>query len=123
MTKKKILVVDDEESMLVLIDNLLSSQGFEVFTTDDAEEGFRILEEQKPDLAIIDIMMPDMNGIELAERVRKTPEIKDTKIMFITVVKSEEVNPGRLKKVKPLDYIGKPFENEVLVAKVKKFTE
>ena len=124
MDKKKIMIVDDEESILTLVKNILDTQDFDVITAKDGNECLNILKKEKPDLILIDIMMPEMNGIELAEKIKSSPDNKSIKIVFLTVVDSKEVKSNmikkRLDKIDFDDYITKPFDNQDLVDRVKK---
>ncbi len=120
MPKKKIMVVDDEESILTLVKALLESEGFEVITVSSGEECLERLKTVKPDLILLDMMMPGMSGRETCERIRANPETKDIKVAFLTVARFSETGKETLKKMKVLDYITKPFENEDLVKRIKK---
>ncbi len=117
--KKTVMVVDDEECILVLLKELLEGEGFNVITASSGMECLDKLESVKPDLLMLDIMMSRITGLDVAEAVRLDPSLKDTKIIFMTVVKSREVNPALLKKLDAMDYITKPFDNADLVRRVK----
>jgi CheY-like chemotaxis protein len=120
MTKKRIMVVDDEDSLLQLVEAILANEGYEVITASDGKECLEKLKTVKPDLILLDMMMPDMSGREVCERIRKDPKTKDLKVAFLTVAKFSEAGKGVLEKMKVLDYITKPFDNEDLVRRVKK---
>ncbi len=120
MSKKRILIVDDEETILILIESLLKTEGFDVITANNGAEGLSVAKKETPDLVLLDIMMPGTNGIEVAEKIRSNKEIKKTKIIFLTVVRSNEVRSDRLTKIGADDYITKPFDNIDLVERVKK---
>ena len=117
---KKIMVVDDEESLIELVTAVLEQEGYEIIPASNGEEALEKLKTVKPDLILLDMMMPGMSGREVCERIRKDPKTKDLKIAFITVAKFSETGRDVLKKMKVLDYITKPFENEDLVGRVKK---
>jgi DNA-binding response OmpR family regulator len=111
----KILVIDDEEMTMQLITLLLERRGFEVIKAYSAEEGMRKAYRYQPDLVLLDIMMPDMDGWEVCKRLR---EMSDVPIIFLTartegrdVVKGLELGAD--------DYIIKPYDNDELVARVK----
>jgi len=120
MVKRKIMVVDDEENILILVSKILDSQWFEVITADSGHDCLETLKKEKPDLLILDVMMPGMSGIDAAETIRANPETRGMRIVFLTVVRSGETVQDRLKRIKALDYIEKPFDNHDLVARVKK---
>ena len=117
---KKIMIVDDEEGLIELVTAVLEQEGYEVIAAMNGEEALEKLKTVKPDLILLDMMMPGMSGREVCERIRKDPKTKDLKVAFITVAKFSETGRDVLKKMNVLDYITKPFENEDLVVRVKK---
>lgn len=117
---KKIMVVDDEESLLELVKAILEQENFEVVTAIDGKECLEKLKTIKPDLILLDMMMPGMSGREVCERIRKDSKTKNLKIAFLTVSKFSETGKDVLKNMKVLDYITKPFDNQDLVKRVKK---
>lgn len=120
MAKKKIMIVDDEESLIELVKALLEGENYEVITAMDGEECLEKLKTEKPDLILLDMMMPGMSGREVCERVRADPKIKNLKIAFLTVAKFSEVGKDVLERMNVLDYITKPFDNKDLIRRVKK---
>ncbi len=123
MAKKKIMVVDDEESLLELVTAVLEQENYEVITASNGEECLKKLKEVKPDLILLDMMMPGMSGRETCERIRRDPKTKDLKIAFITVAKFSDIGKSTLEKMKVLDYITKPFDNQDLLKRVKRMLE
>lgn len=116
--KFKILLVDDEPDILEIISYNLKSNGFEVFT---ALNGVKALKKAKsilPDLIILDVMMPEMDGIETCEEIRKIPELNDTIITFLTA-RSEDYSHLAGFDAGADDYINKPIKPKLLVGKVK----
>jgi len=112
---KKILVVDDEKPIVDIEKFNLNKEGYDVYVAYDGEEALEQVKEVDPDLIILDLMLPKMDGLEVAREVRKT---KDTPIIMVTAKDSE------LDKVLGLelgadDYVTKPFSNRELVARVK----
>lgn len=112
---ESILVLDDDEHTLWLISTLLQHHGFQVLKTASPLEGLKLARDQKPDLILLDVMMPEMDGWEVCRRLRETSQVP---IIFITaknamkdVVKGLEIGGD--------DYIVKPFDNRELVARVK----
>jgi CheY-like chemotaxis protein len=120
MPKKKVLVVDDEENILELMGAVLEGAGYEVVTADSGEECLEKLKTLKPDLVLLDMMMPGMSGREACEKIRNNPKTKGLKVAFVTVAKFSEVGKGTLSKMNVADYITKPFENADLIRRVKK---
>jgi two-component system, OmpR family, response regulator MprA len=117
---KKILIVDDEPHMIELVKAILSGEGYDVTTASDGKEGLKILEKLKPDLVILDMMMPGMSGREVCEKIRANPKTKGLKVAFLTVARFSEVGKQELDKMNVSDYITKPFDNADLVKRVKK---
>jgi CheY-like chemotaxis protein len=122
MGKKSIMVVDDEESLLELMRAVLEAEGYEVVTVDNGEKCLEKLKTEKPDLILLDMMMPGMSGREVCEKIRADPNTKDLKVAFVTVAKFSEAGRGKLKDMNVLDYITKPFDNDDLLKRIKKMT-
>jgi CheY-like chemotaxis protein len=117
--KKKIMVVDDEENILILVRDLLASKGFDIVTAGDGREALDILEKEKPDLLVLDIMMPRMKGTDVVRMIRKTPKTRKTKIVLLTILKSKEINYRILKDLMIVDYITKPFDNQDFIRRIR----
>lgn len=117
---KKILVVDDEESLLVLLTALLGEEGYEVEIAENGEEALAKLKDYRPDLVLLDMMMPGMSGREVCDKIRGDPKTKNLKVAFLTVAKFSETGKETLEKMKVSDYITKPFENDDLLKRIKK---
>jgi len=117
---KKVMVVDDEENLLELLEAVLEQAGFAVVTASDGKECLQKLKTVKPDLILLDMMMPGMSGREVCEKIRADPKTRDLKVAFLTVARFSETGKDTLKKMKVLDYITKPFDNDDLVRRVKK---
>jgi two-component system alkaline phosphatase synthesis response regulator PhoP len=120
MVKKKIMVVDDEENLIELVKAILEVEGYDVITASDGKECLEKLKAVKPDLILLDMMMPGMSGRETCERIRKDAKTKNLKVAFLTVARFSEVGKDILKKLNAVDYITKPFDNKDLVKRVKK---
>ena len=117
---KKIMVVDDEESLRELARAIFESEGFEVIDASSGLECLQKLEKIKPDVILMDMMMPGMSGREATEKIRQNPDTKNIKVIFLTVARFSETGKGTLDKLNVSDYITKPFDNEELVKRVKK---
>ncbi len=114
---KSILVVDDEPSISRLIKMSLAVEGYEVRIANSGFEALEELEKNKPDMMLLDIMMPGMNGFEVCSDVRSRPQYKGMKIVFLTAMG----NPGDAQRgfaVGGDDYIIKPFDPDELLMKV-----
>ncbi len=117
---KKIMVVDDELSLQELARAILEREGFEVIIALDGKDCLQKLKTVKPDLILLDMMMPGMSGRETCEKIRADPKTKDLKVIFLTVARFSETGKDTLAKMKVSDYITKPFDNNDLVKRVKK---
>lgn len=115
---KRILVVDDEPAIARLIKMSLSVDGYEAVTATSGFEAMERVEEKKPDLVILDIMMPGMNGYEVCAELRTKPETQNIKIIFLSA-KGNSGDAERGLAMGAVDYIIKPFDPEELLDKVK----
>lgn len=117
---KIIMVVDDEESLLELLRAVLEASNYQVITAQSGEECLKKLKTVKPDLVLLDMMMPGMSGREVCEKIRADPGTRGLKVAFVTVAKFSESGKEKLKEMNVSDYITKPFENADLIARVRK---
>ncbi|MDC0979787.1 response regulator transcription factor [Balneolaceae bacterium] len=118
MSKQTILVVDDERDLLDLIEYNLKKEGFKVLKAENGEEGISKAKEHKPDLILLDIMMPKMDGLEAVEIMRKDDDLKKTPIIFLTARSDEKTEIDGLNKGGD-DYITKPISTTKLVSRIK----
>ncbi len=114
----KILLVDDEPDILEFISYNLIKEGFEVFTSSNGKDAIKLAHQEKPQLIILDVMMPDLDGIETCRVIRETPELKDVLIAFLTA-RSEDYSQIAGFDAGADDYINKPIKPRVLVSRVK----
>ncbi len=112
---KKILVVDDEKPITDIIKFNLNKEGFDVITAFDGEEALTKTEEESPDLILLDLMLPKIDGLEVARQIRKS---KNTPIIIISA-KDDEIDKILGLEMGADDYVTKPFSNRELVARVK----
>jgi DNA-binding response OmpR family regulator len=112
---EKILVIDDEETTVQLIAILLERRNYQVVKGYSAEEGLRLAYRHQPDLVLLDIMMPEMDGWEVCKRLR---EMSDVPIIFLTA-RDETTDIVRGLEMGADDYVVKPYNNEELVARVR----
>ncbi len=115
---KEILIVDDEPSIVVPIQFLMEQQGYNVLVAENGEDALDAIYKYKPDLILLDIMLPRIDGYEVCEIVRLNPDYRDTKIIFLTA-KGREVEIAKGLALGADAYITKPFSNTELVSKVK----
>ncbi|MEY3679166.1 MAG: hypothetical protein RI924_1307 [Bacteroidota bacterium] len=113
----KILIVDDEEDILELIEFNLVKEGYQVFTAKNGQEGITEAKKVRPDLIILDVMMPKMDGIEACRLMRSMPEFKHTFMVFLTA-RNEEYSEIAGFNVGADDYITKPIKPRSLVSRI-----
>ncbi len=120
MKKKeiKILLVDDEQDILEIVGYNLSQEGYQIFTAQNGKEAILKAKKELPHLIIMDVMMPEMDGMEACENIRKIPELNNVIITFLTA-RSEEYSQVAGFEVGADDYITKPIKPKLLVSKVK----
>ncbi|MBN4085012.1 response regulator transcription factor [Flavobacteriaceae bacterium AH-315-B10] len=119
MDKKdiKILLVDDEPDILEIVSYNLTAEGYKVITANNGAEAVKKAEKENPQLIILDVMMPEMDGIEACELIRQIPELKHVIITFLTA-RGEDYSQLAGFKAGADDYITKPIRPKVLVSKV-----
>ena len=115
MTNAKILVVDDEESILNLVTAYLRPEGYEVYTASDGPSGLQAARAYRPDLVVLDIMLPGMDGIELLTSLRRESDV----YVIMLTAKTEETDKIVGLSVGADDYVTKPFSPRELVARIK----
>lgn len=120
MNKKdiKILLVDDEPDILEIVGYNLSNEGYQIITANNGIEAIKKAKKELPQLIILDVMMPEMDGIEACELIRKRPDLKNTIITFLTA-RGEDYSQVAGFDAGADDYITKPIKPKVLVSKVK----
>ena len=120
MKKKdiKILLVDDEQDILEIVGYNLSQEGYKIVTASNGKEAIAVAKKERPQLIIMDVMMPEMDGMEACENIRKIPELQNTIITFLTA-RSEDYSQVAGFDAGADDYITKPIKPKLLVSKVK----
>ena len=116
--KYKILLVDDEVDILEFISYNLEKEGFQVFTAQNGVDAIKIAEKKQPHLIILDVMMPEMDGIAACEEMRKIPALQSSIIAFLTA-RGEDYSQIAGFEAGADDYITKPIRPKVLVSRVK----
>ncbi len=114
----KVLIVDDESDILEIVSYNLESAGYDVYTASNGIEGIALAKEQQPQLIILDVMMPGMDGIETCEKLRSLPQLDQTIIAFFTA-RGEDYSQMAGFEAGADDYITKPIKPKILVSKVK----
>jgi DNA-binding response OmpR family regulator len=119
---KKILIADDEPNILISLEFLLKREGYEVVVASNGAEALDRVRAERPDMAILDVMMPLRNGFEVCQDLRADPEFKDFRIMMLTAKgRDTEVSKGLALGADV--YMTKPFATKELIAKVKALIE
>jgi two-component system phosphate regulon response regulator PhoB len=118
MGSELILAIDDEEDILELIEFNLSREGFKVVTAESGERGFALLEKDLPDLILLDLMLPGMDGFDITKKIRATKAYKNIPIIMLTA-KGEEADVVTGLELGADDYVIKPFSPRVLTARIK----
>ncbi|MCB0806559.1 MAG: response regulator transcription factor [Bacteroidales bacterium] len=117
-SKFKILIVDDEKDIIEFLQYNFEKEGFNVYTALNGTDGKKIARKEHPDLIVLDIMMPGMDGVELCKELRELPEFDNTLIIFLTA-RGEDYSQIAGFEVGADDYITKPVRPRVLIARVK----
>ncbi|MBL4593490.1 MAG: response regulator transcription factor [Flavobacteriales bacterium] len=118
MSNEKILLVDDEPDIIEFLGYNLSKEGYDVTTTTSGKEAIEIAQKIKPDLIILDVMMPEMDGIETCHEIRNIDGLKDTLIAFLSA-RGEDYSQVAGFDAGADDYITKPIKPRLLVSRVK----
>lgn len=118
MSKKKIVIIEDEPDILEVLSYNLKREGFDVFTATNGNLGLSLVEKESPDLLLLDLMLPGLDGIEICSSIKNNPAAQNTLIIMVTA-KGEESDVVLGLGVGADDYITKPFSPKELVARVK----
>ncbi len=118
MSKNKILVIEDEEDILALVQYNLVKSGFEVDIAPSGEEGLQKARQGRPDLIVLDLMLPSVDGLEVCRQLRADQNFTDVAIVMMTA-KGEEEDIVKGLEYGADDYITKPFSHQVLIARIK----
>jgi twitching motility two-component system response regulator PilH len=118
MAIHKVLVVDDSQTELMFLTDILQKNGFTVRTAENAEDAFRRLAEEKPDLILMDVVMPGQNGFQLTRAITRDPQFADVPIIMCTS-KNQETDRVWGMRQGARDYITKPVDTAELMAKIK----
>lgn len=113
-----ILIIDDEEDIINLLSYNLEKEGFKVYSAMNGVEGIEMAKKIHPSLIVLDVMMPEMDGIEVCETIRANPAIGDTKICFLTA-RNEDYSQIAGLDAGADDYVAKPIKPKVLVSRIK----
>ena len=116
--KKKILIVDDEPNIIVPLEFLMTQNHYDVQTADTGEKALDLISRWKPDLILLDIMLPGMDGYEVCQKIRQGKEFSQTRIIFLSAM-ARSIDIAKGMGLAADDYITKPFANDYVVSKIK----
>jgi len=119
MKQSNILVVDDSNTNIVLLEAILADRGYKIDTALNVKDALHCIEKQKPDLILLDLLMPKISGFELLEQLREDERTKDTPVIVISALSDEE-NKNRTFRLGAVDFIIKPVDIQYLVDRVAK---
>jgi DNA-binding response OmpR family regulator len=118
VTAKRILIVDDEPNIVISLDYLMRREGYEVAIAEDGEAALEAVARSLPDLVILDVMLPRMNGFDVCRRLRADPRWKDLRILMLTA-RGRETEVAKGLGAGADAYVTKPFSTRDLVAQVR----
>jgi len=116
-TTKKILVVDDDPYILMSLEFLMKKNGFDVMVARNGTEALEIVEKQVPDIVLLDIMMPDVDGYAICKHIKSSKKLKDAKVVFMSA-KSKETDIQKGYDLGASLYVTKPFSTRQLLKQV-----
>lgn len=120
MEKNKILVVEDEESLLRLESILLTSKGYDVIGASNGQQALDAIMSERPDLVLLDIMLPEIDGFEVCSRIKSNPETERIPVIMVTAKKTGE-DMARSEAVGADWYITKPFKSAMVIETIQRF--
>ena len=118
MVRPTILVIEDEEAQRLILQHNLEEAGYEVICAEDGEIGWELITDYRPDLIVLDWMMPKLSGLELCRRIKSSAKTKNTPIIMLSA-RSEEVDRIRGLDIGADDYVSKPYSIKELLARIK----
>ena len=118
MAKPTILIIEDERSLLEILSYNLTNEGFEVLTAADGQEGLRRAKGSLPDVVVLDLMLPVIDGLQVCRQLRSDPKTQNIRILMLTA-KSEEVDEIVGFNMGADDYVAKPFKIKPLISRIK----
>jgi len=119
---KRILIVDDEPNIVVSLEFLMKREGFDVAVAADGEAALKSVEEKRPDLVLLDIMLPKKNGFEVCQTIRANPEWQAVKIVMLTA-KGRDTEVAKGTALGADAYMTKPFSTKDLIAQVRQMLD
>jgi DNA-binding response OmpR family regulator len=115
--KKKILVIDDSSTNIVLLNAILLQHGYDVLTAFSAKEAYKLLENESPDLILLDLLMPEISGIDFLEEIKKQSNLRNIPVVIVSAVGSKE-NISLTRELGAVSFISKPVNIDELMEQV-----
>lgn len=115
---QRILIIEDEEDIQALLEYNLTAEGYDVTVVDSGEDAIPLLKKQRPDLVLLDLMLPGLGGLEVCKRIKRDAETQDINIIMVTA-KGEEADVVLGLEAGADDYVTKPFSPRILLARVR----
>ena len=120
MGKKKILIVDDDKDVLSVLEKRLTAEKYSVITANNGQDAIILAKAQRPDLIILDIIMPGIDGAEVAGKLREDPETRNIPVIFLTCMLTPEEEKQKRHHVAGNIFIAKPYDIKELLSEIKK---
>lgn len=116
--RKKLLIVDDEPNIVISLEFLLEQAGYQVRVAHDGQQAWEAIQAQPPDLVLLDVMLPQLSGFDVCQKIRETPALQDVRVVMLTA-KGREVEVSKGLALGADAYISKPFSTQELLAQVR----
>lgn len=113
---KKIITIDDEPDVLVQVGFILKKSGYQVMAAESGDAGWELIRKEKPDLVLLDLLLPGINGIEISRRIKADEELKNIPVILLTA-SADDINT-KMRAASADDYLLKPFEYQELLKKI-----
>ncbi len=119
---KNILVVDDSSTNIVLLNAVLAQYGYNVISAFNAREAYKLVDKHKPDLILLDLLMPEISGFDFLEKIKKDKHLKQIPVVIVSAIGSSE-NIKETKKLGAVEFISKPVDIEELLGTITKLLQ
>ena len=118
--KGKILIVDDDRVTLTMLEMILSRHGYQVLSAKDGEEGWQLASQERPDAVVSDMLIPKIHGLDLCEKIKKDPQLKEIKVILMTAVYKGAAFQFEARDSGADHFIEKPIDTNALLDELKK---
>lgn len=115
---KKIVVIDDDRVTLEILSKMLSKNEFQVFCAKDGQSGHELVQSEKPDMVILDLLLPKIHGLDLCQKIKEDPNLKRTKIILMTATYKTAAFKREIRESGAEEYIEKPIDTIELMKKI-----